>query len=103
MSEPVTPTPEEIATARAEKAAKIEARITELKQSEGKWYVRKDGKGLPTKVIKYAGIFVKDGVGFYTFAVETPGHASWNAPATDFLAAHIETAAPTTATQDEPI
>ena len=103
MSETIE-TPPDVAAARAAKAAKIEARIAELKQSEGKWYVRKDGKGLPTKVVKYAGIFIKDGVGIYTFAVETPGHASWNAPATDFLAAHNETSAPaSTATADEPI
>ena len=103
MSE-ATQTPPDVAAERAAKAAKIEARIAQLKTSEGKWYARKDGKGLPTVVKKYAGIFVKDGVGIFTFAVETPGHGAWNAPATDFLAAHDEIPAPTaTATADEPI
>lgn len=103
MSEQVTKTPEEIALDRKEKEARINARIAELKLCEGKTFHRNDGKGLPVKVLKYAGIFIKDSVGIYTFAVESTGHARWNAPATDFLATHHVVETPEIATSDEPI
>ena|ERR1035437_6685907 len=102
MSEEIKPTPEEVIQARKDKEAKINARIAELKLCEGKTFHRNDGHGHPVKVIKYAGIFVKDGVGIYTFAVEVRGHAAWNAGATDFLATHhvVETPAETTTSTD---
>ena len=102
MSEEIK-TPEEIAQARKDKEAKINARIAELKLCEGKTYHRNDHTGNPVKVIKYAGIFIKDGVGIYTFAVESKGHAAWNTAATEFLATHhvVETAE--TETSNEPI
>lgn len=81
----------------------INARIAELKKSEGKWYARNDGTGLPTLVKKYAGIYIKDGIGIYTFEVEIPGHAAWKPSATDFLAEHHEVGAPAaTETSDLP-
>jgi hypothetical protein len=104
MSETAKPlSADELAAQRKEKEAKINARIAELKTYEGKTFLANDGKGLPVKVIKYAGIFIKDGVGIYSFTVEIPGHARWNAAATDFLAAYSVVEAESTATVTEPI
>jgi hypothetical protein len=105
------PTPEEAAViqkakdaeARKAKEARINARIAELTALAGKTFARNDGVGLPVNVLKYAGIFIKDGIGIYTLAVETPGHAKWNAPATEFLANYHVIETPKTATSDEPI
>jgi hypothetical protein len=87
---------------RKEREAKINARIEELKSFEGKTFARNDGTGLPVKVLKYAGMFLKEGRMIYTFEAETPGHAAWKPSATDFLAEYhvIETAA--TETEVEP-
>lgn len=102
MSEEIK-TDEAKAAERKAREEKINARIAELKTYEGKYFMRKDGVGLPIKVEKYAGIFIKDGVATYTFTVETTGHARWNPSATDFLAEHDEIKAPAaTATNDEP-
>ena len=96
MSDPIsTPpkTPEQVAAdaERQKRADAINARVAELKKFEGKTFARNDGKGLPIKVKRYAGIFQNsDGVMVFTFAVESKGHAAWNAPATDFLANHHE-------------
>jgi hypothetical protein len=103
MSEQITKTPEEIALDRKEKEARINARIAELKLCEGKTFHRNDGKGLPVKVLKYAGIFIKDGVGIYTLSVEIPGHARWNAPATEFLSEHHAIETTKTEANSEPI
>jgi hypothetical protein len=97
------PTAEQLAEQRKAKEAKINARIDELKQCEGKTFVRNDGTGLPVKVLKYAGIYIKDGVGIYTFSVESSGHAKWNAPATEFLANYRAIDTAKTETSNEPI
>ena len=85
MSEEIKPTPEEVIQARKDKEAKINARIAELKLCEGKWFVKNDGSGKPTRVNKYAGIHVVNGIATYFLSVEVPGHAAGNPPATDFL------------------
>ena len=96
-------TPDQLAEQRKAKEAKINARIEELKQCEGKTFIANDGSGLPVTVLKYAGIYIKDGVGIYTFSVESNGHAKWNAPATEFLANYRAIETPKTETSDEPI
>jgi len=90
MSDPIaTPpkTPEQVAAdaERQKRADAINARVAELKKFEGKTFARNDGKGLPVKVEKYAGICVIGGVATYMFVVEIKGHAVWNEPATAFL------------------
>jgi hypothetical protein len=81
---------------------KTQARVKELKQFEGKTFVRKDGK-FPNQritVIRYAGIAtLNGGVLAHLFEVEAknPG-AIWTPPATAFLEEHEvieETAAET--------
>ena len=90
MSETIEPTPEQVAAdaARAERAKAIDARVAELKTYEGKTFVKNDGTGLPTKVVKYIGIHVipARGRAEYLFSVEVPGHYAANVSATDFLA-----------------
>jgi hypothetical protein len=86
------------AAAKKALADKIAARVVELKTFEGKTFARNDGTGLPTKVVKYAGILTDaKGGSYYAFTVEIPGHARWNPSATDFLNEYhvIEVAAET--------
>lgn len=88
------------------RADRINSKIAELTALEGKWFANNDGRGLPVKVVKYAGIF-KDGDGglVYTLTVESTGHARWNPPASDFLKNFHEVTAPAVAktTTQEPI
>ncbi len=105
MSETNTPTPDQIAE-RQKRADIINAKIAELRQFEGKTFERNDGKGLPIKVVRYAGIFQDANRAMvYTFSVETKGHAAWNAPASEFLANHhvVETTEANSAVNDLPI
>ena len=96
-------TPEQIAAERKEREAKINARIEELKSYEGKTFVRNDGAGLPVKVLKYAGMFLKEGRMIYTFLAEINGHAVWNPPATDFLENYHVIEVKETENSNEPI
>ena len=85
MSDPIQPTPEELAASRKAREDAINARVSELVANEGKWFVRNDGMGQPTLVKKYIGIHILGGVATYVYSVEIPGHAAWNPSATDFL------------------
>ena len=98
MSETIAPTAEQVAAdaARAERAKAIDARVSELKSFEGKTFIKNDGTGLPTKVLKYIGIHVipARGRAEYLFSIEVTGHYTANVSATDFLADYHVTETP---------
>ena len=80
--------------------AKTAARVAELKTYEGKTFKLKGDTGPTTyRVLRYAGIGIKNGISAHTFEVErkNPG-AIWTPAATQFLAEHEEI----TATETKP-
>jgi hypothetical protein len=93
----------ELTQEQKDKAAKIAARVEELKAYAGKTFKRKGDTGPTTfKVLAYAGVGIKDGREFHTFQVERKNpSALWTPPATQFLEDHEEITPNETATEKE--
>jgi len=106
MSEPITPNPEQQSA-----ATKLANRIKELEACAGKWYLRKDGREVPTLVTGYVGTKVRqemvDGKPTakteHVFAVSAIDGRCWTPAATRFLAEHDEIPAPKAATSTQEI